>query len=135
MTENNDPKKQMALSPAIVEKIVNNQAKELELREKEIEQSSISLKNSHEFSLASLQAQKEDRSEQRIHEAKNTKYYLGFSLVIIIGFFILFGLAMKYNKDQIVMEIIKAIIFIGTGVLGGYSWGSKGKKSTSPENE
>lgn len=135
MTDNNDPKKQMALSPAIVEKIVSNQAKELELREKEIEQASISLKNSHEFSLASLQAQKEDRSEQRIHEARNTKNFLWFSLAIIVGLFILFGLAMKYNKDQIVMEIIKAILYIGSGALGGYSWGSKGKKSTIRDNE
>lgn len=33
------------------------------------------------------------------------------------------------------MEIIKVIMYVGAGALGGYSWGIKGKKSADVDNE
>ena len=134
--ESNDNKKQLPLSPAVVDRIVSNQTKDLELREKEIEQSKLAQSNDHEFALASLKAQAEDRADERKHEANNTKYYLGFAVLVILGLFGLFALAISKGKDQIVMEVLKVIMYVGAGGLGGYSWGSKGKNSSkNSDNE
>lgn len=128
-------KKPLALTPAVVERIVSNQTKDLEIREKEIEQAKLTQSNDHEFALASLQAQVQDRADERKHEANNTKYYLGFAVLIILGLFGLFALAISKGKDQIVMEVLKVIMYVGAGALGGYSWGAKGKKPTDSGNE
>ncbi|KTD29689.1 YrzE family protein [Legionella maceachernii] len=134
-SESKNNKSQLALTPAIVERIVSNQTKDLELREKEIEQAKLTQSNDHEFALASLQAQIQDRADERKHEANNTKYYLGFAMLIIAGLFGLFALAISKGKDQIVMEILKVITYVGAGALGGYTWGARSKKTTNSDNE
>ncbi|KTC99522.1 hypothetical protein [Legionella erythra] len=124
MTDNN--KKQ--LSPATVDKFLSVQEKELTLREKELEHSKQAREYDHEYALKSLEAQLKDRESIRQHESNNTKFQYRFATVIIIGLCILFCFAIRYDKDQIVLEILKVILYVGVGVLGGYSWGIKGKR-------
>jgi hypothetical protein len=82
-----------------------------------------------------LKAQVQDRADERQHEANNTKYYLGFAVLIIIGLFAFFGIAIVKGKDQIVMEIIKAIMYVGAGGISGYSYSNTKRKKTDNQED
>ncbi|MFT4059512.1 MAG: hypothetical protein QM652_08190 [Legionella sp.] len=47
----------------------------------------------------------------------------------------MFVVAILKDKDQIVTEVIKYLAIFGSGLFGGYSWGTKAKKSTHPDGE
>lgn len=130
MTEDNKK-----LPIATVDRFLDIQDKELTLREKELEHSKQAREYDHEYALKALDAQIKDREGIRQHQSSNTKFSYAFATLILIGLFCLFGVAIRYNKDQIVMEILKAIMYVGAGALGGYSWGLKGKKSADTDNE
>lgn len=132
MTDDNNNKQ---LSPEVVDRLLAVQERQLVLKEKELDHSRQSMEYDHEYSLKSLDAQVKDRESMRKHESSNTKFRYTFAAIIIIGLFVLFIVAIKNNKDQIVMEILKAIIYVGVGALGGYSWGTKWKKSTNTDSE
>lgn len=51
--------------------------------------------------------------------------------MIIIVFFIFLGGALYLNKEQIALEIIKAIIFLASGGIGGYAYGKSTNKQQS----
>lgn len=42
----------------------------------------------------------------RKHHYSAIKFRYGFAALIHIGLFVLFGVAIKYDKDQIVIEIL-----------------------------
>jgi uncharacterized membrane protein YcjF (UPF0283 family) len=109
-------------SPAIIEKFLNNQEKELELRCKELDLQQQSNNNSHEYAIAALQATKEDMEATRNHEATVIKSRHLFAGATLFGLIILVGFALYLNKDQIVLETLKAIILFGSGGLSGYGY-------------
>lgn len=55
---------------------------------------------------------------------KHRHIYYG---IVLIGLIILVGFALYMNKDQIVMEALKAILLFGSGGIGGYAY-AKTKK-------
>lgn len=87
---------------------------EQEIRRREIE-------TIHEYSLRLLEAQLVDRQREREHQRStntNSSLIIGFlSLLLTAGI----CYALYLNKDQLVMEFFKAILFLVTGGLGGYS--------------
>lgn len=112
-------------SPALLEKFIDIQEKELVMRGQEIELRKQSDSNAHAYAKAALEANIKDREAERSHVASITNHRFIFLAIIIILLICSFCFALYINKDQIVMEIIKAIMFFGTGGLGGYAWGKK----------
>lgn len=133
MNDNKDAKKQLPVST--VDRFLDVQDKELTLREKELEHSKQSREFDHQYALKALDAQVKDREGMRKHHYSSIKFRYGFASLILIGLFVLFGVAIKYDKDQIVIEILKVITYVGAGALGGYSWGAKGKKSSPDDSD
>ena len=129
----NDDTEKKQLPVSTIDRFLDVQNKELILREKELEHSKQSREFDHQYALKALDAQVKDREGMRMHHYSNIKFRYGFSALILIGLFILFCVAIKYDKDQIVIEILKVITYVGAGALGGYSWGIKDKKS-SPDD-
>jgi hypothetical protein len=122
------------LTPASLDRFLTVQEKEIALREKELEHSTQSRAFAHEYALEALKAQTKDREGIRHHESNSAKVLYIFASGLIVGLFILFGFAIKFNKDQIVMEILKIIGYMGAGIFGGYSWGRIGKDAPSSED-
>lgn len=127
--------KKNVIPTATIEKFLSIQEKELMVREKELEHSKQAKVFDHEYALKALDAQVKDQEGIRRHESRNNIYIYIFSGTIIIGLFFLLGLALIYNKDPIVMEIIKAIMYFGAGALGGYSWGKSKENNDKSNNE
>ena len=89
----------------------------------------------HEYSLRLLDAQLVDRQRDREHQ-KSTNT----NSSVIVGFLsLLFTAAICYalylNKDQLVMELLKAVVFLVTGGVGGYSLKVVRDKSDTPNNK
>lgn len=116
------------VNPALIEKFINVQEKELVIRGQELELKKLNDSNSHEYAKAALDANVTDREAERKNNANILKYGYIFGGAVIFLLVILFVFALFLNKDQIVMEILKAIIFIGSGGISGYALG---KKSTN----
>jgi len=86
----------------------------------------------HEYSLRLLDAQLMDRQRDREHQRSihtKSSVLVGFlSLLVTAGI----CYALYLNKDQLVMESLKAVLFLVTGGLGGYSLKMVRDKSDTP---
>lgn len=130
----NEKNKNMHISPDLIEKMIAVQEKDLIMRneelqlQKEIQQQSHA--NAHEYSLAALQANVNDRQASRKHEENTIRHRYIFSGIILAGLICLIGFALYLNKDQVVMEALKAVLFFGSGGIGGYAYAKKSIKHT-----
>ncbi len=119
------------LSAETLEKFINNQTKELELRSQELVLQSQKDKNSFDFGKSALLVKAQDRKENRDHQYKQrqqTYIFAGFAGIMVIGLVVY---ALHLNKDVFAVEIVKAIVFILTGGVGGYGL-ARSKASQEP---
>ncbi|MFH0938513.1 MAG: hypothetical protein V1899_04425 [Planctomycetota bacterium] len=111
------------IPPVLFKEFLDNQTKELELRNRQLELEK--QKDNHTFDWAknSLDAQVIDREKDRIFRLISRRNSFVFVTIITALFIGLLVFALMMNKDQIALEIIKAVIFIITGGAGGYAVG------------
>ena len=79
------------------------------------------LETAHEYSLKLLDGKLVDRQREREHQrsTNTTAGILVAFLSLLLAGAICYSLYL--NKDQLVMEFLKAILFLVTGGVGGYS--------------
>lgn len=113
------------LDANLIDKFLDNQRIELELKAKEIDLQRISNQHSFEFSKNALEKEAVDRKENRefVHQCRRDKFIFASGICVLIV--ALIGGAMYLGKDQLALEIVKDIIFLLTGGAGGYALGSK----------
>lgn len=126
----------------ILTKFLAGQEKANELREHELtlqqynaETERKKVDTAHEFALKALEAQAQDRKDERQMQAKNNRGAFWVSLLAVLGLFGIVGFALYGNKDQLIIEIMR-ILFIGGGGGGiGYAAGLKkgARLANSPE--
>jgi hypothetical protein len=112
------------------------QDKELSVRSQEIESNGKEMQLYYELAKQNDRSDVEDRKDERVNNQNTlTKVliFLAFSIVLAIGSL---DYALYLGKDEIVTEIIKAIIYIGPSVFGGYFAGlNQGKKQNSDKSD
>ena len=108
------------LTPDVVKTLLENQAKELELKAIELALQKQQDEHGFEFGKAALLAKIEDRKLQRNHQlsVKKATHKLVTVLALIISAIVCY--AIYSNNSPIAMEIIKAIVYLVGGGLGGY---------------
>lgn len=130
------------LTPAILEKFFSNQTEELGLKNKELDlkKQELDLKkqeDDHAFEYAkdALKAQTGDNSSKRDYYSKKRKhrYYFMTGISVLIVFVVCY--ALHLDKDQIALEIVKAIAFTGIGGAGGYYMGKSKNRSEKDDDE
>lgn len=123
------------LTPDVVKKLLENQAKELELKAIELTLQKQQDDHGFEFGKAALLAKIEDRKLQRNHQlsVKKSTYILVTILALIISAIIFYGL--YSNNSPIAMEIIKAIVYLIGGGLGGYGVAKVSNKSKDSDSD
>ena len=113
----------------MIRQFVDNQAQELAIRRQTLEINKMEINNSHQYALKNLDALKEDRKDQREHERRmQSKTILLVS--IIIGIFALFGgYCLWIDKEKVLEEFFRFLIYAVPSAGGGYFYGySKAKK-------
>ncbi|HEY0024753.1 MAG TPA: hypothetical protein VGB24_17700 [Longimicrobium sp.] len=119
----------MQLSPALVQQLVENQAKELAIRSEEIALRAKETDAGHRFAEKALDAQVKDRHEIREEQKRGRRdrlYFLGFAAAVVITFLVYL---LHTGKDAFAQEVLKALIFLLSGGTGGYFAGKhQGRK-------
>jgi hypothetical protein len=133
-------KENLPSSPPIelLDKFLDNQGKELQLRSQQLALKQQEDQNSFAFSNQALQVQAQDRKEQREFYLQQQKYTLIMLAFISSLFFGLIGYALHSGKMDFAIELVKAIIYLVSGGLGGYGYAriKQSKDTISPsEND
>jgi hypothetical protein len=118
------------LSETTINQMIKTQEKEIEARIQEIEFRKQSEQNNYEYGKQALAANERDRESQRNHTTKSLINSYIFYGIIVFLILVFLSLCIFLNKDQLVSECIKAILYIGTGGLGGFGL-AKMKKDPS----
>jgi len=102
--------------------LVELQNKELDVRIQELEQRKIEDQHSFEYAKQTLEAQKADRSEERIHqEQRLTKMYIfwGTVLLVMLAFF---AYALWIGAGELVGNIMEKVIYYIAGAVSSYGY-------------
>jgi len=122
------------LTPEIAREFLETQREELNVRQREIELRENQIEKGHEFSMRSLELQAQDRNDEREYNLKAFGSIKNFGYVLLLAFFILvFGL-LYFEKDVLLIEILKVIAYMGVGIFGGYQWGKSKFKNTDSDS-
>ena len=106
----------------IAERLIENQNKELEVRQQEIQIKSKNVDNQKEVALSAIQAKKYDRQESRkTYERESTKTKV-FILVIVIALALFSLILVWLEYASLAEEIIKYALTATLGAFGGYGY-------------
>jgi hypothetical protein len=116
-----------------LQQFIDNQTRELEIRSEELALKKQEDDHGFEFGKIALDAKIQDRAECRVHERKKTRdryYFSGFIIIVLIAAILI---ALLNGHKDVAMELLKAIIYISAGALGG--WGVAKRKLTTAEED
>lgn len=130
----NKTQKDGDISTALVKEFLDNQTKEMEIRVQELTLQKQQDDYGFEYVKMVLAAKVEDRKSTRNHiiKSKIFTYFFATTIILIIVGVIVY--AMHSGNEDIAMEIIKAIIYLAGGGLGGYGV-AKIRETTSMHSE
>lgn len=126
------PESEKELSPVSVELMqafLANQAKELELNEKNLELLKQQDSNNYNLAKKSLDIQEKDLANERQHKLEIGKmlFNLSISAVFVLAFVVI--VALYLDKEQFVLELAKIAMYGGGGVAVGAFY-QKGKRQS-----
>lgn len=114
---------QKALDPGTIERIVDNQTREIELRAREIDLRQQEDRHSFEYAQAALSAQVQDRTHQRSFQLQQRKY--SYQLAAFVATLIVASViaSVWLGENQVAMEIVKSVVLLLGGGGAGYAVG------------
>lgn len=114
----------------LLEKFIENQSKELSIRSQEIELQAQENKQTAEISHRALEFQAQDRRETRQYMLSKIKLTLILSGTLVIVFLGVVAFAMHSGNSSVAIEMLKAVGYIATGLLGGYGYAKSRPKDS-----
>jgi hypothetical protein len=120
------------VSPDLINKFLDTQNRELDIRLQEVKNNTLSLQQNAEQAKHGLSLHAEDRKGEREHRSgmlKNVLLTVCFLAILLAAFL---AYAMYSGNSTIVTEVIKALAFLAAGGVGGYG-ASKLEKRPPPE--
>ena len=118
-----EAKSQPTLPLPFIEKWFDNQSQEIKNKQREIDLQKQTDGNNFEYAKLALNAQAKDSQDDRTHLSKRHNRnltFIGLLVVAMLGFLVY---SLHTGKDQIALEIVKAVVFIASGGAGGYALG------------
>lgn len=130
------PEREKELSPVSVELMqafLANQAKELELNEKNLELLKQQDSNNYNLAKKSLDIQEKDLVNERQHKLAIGKmlFHLSISAVFVLAFVVI--IALYLDKEQFVLELSKIAMYGGGGVAVGTFYQKSKRQGESKE--
>lgn len=119
------------LSEDTVKQLIAQQAREMELRSKELDLRAIEMHTSSAQAEKILGAQERDREAERTHVRKSNRERFCFLSFLVIAIVALLWVGMYLGKDQLIEDVVKVVI----GGVGGYGLGRARTRSKELEEE
>jgi hypothetical protein len=129
--ESESPSRTTSISgpdPTIIREFFELQAREIEVRQEEINLQKLERGNAHEYAKLSLDAQAKDRKDSRDHGKTERRDRLVFAAVIVLVLVAFVIIAIQLNQVEVAKELVKNVALITGGALAGYSYGSRKSK-------
>jgi hypothetical protein len=118
--------------PPVVVQFLENQKQELAVRAQEAEVQRLQIDNerlkiekAHEYAMKAVDLQAQDRREERDSDGKGISKVLVLLGLAVVGVLAFFGYALFSNKDQMILEILRILVYAGGGGGIGYAIGHK----------
>ena len=110
------------------EHLLEIKLREIEIKEKEIDMKLKQSEINMEFAKETMKSQSEDLRDFMNLESKRDKLFMAaISLTVFLCFTIIMG-AMYFNKDELMMELLRALGYVFGSGITGYGLGlQKGK--------
>lgn len=122
--------------PPEIKQFIENQRIELEVRAREAEIESKRVDNdkrknelAHEYAMKAIDVQAQDRREMRTSSTSNLRSSLLYITLGTMAALLLVGYALYRDKDALLIEIVRAILFFSGGGGLGYAVGKKRTKA------
>lgn len=117
-------------NPELLALMVESREREFQVKEKELElerEKNQAAKEEgqrqYDFAVKSLEAMERDRESDRSHFCTIAEKSKTILLVLIICLFAFLITAIWKDKDAMIIELVKIIIYGGAGTAGGFAWG------------
>ena len=119
----------------VLNRYIDLQFSEAESKKEEIEFRKLEESHAFEYASTALKTQADDRKDERGHIGRiiNKTYILAGLIILMFTIFLI--IALFLNKEQIVMEIIRAVVYILTGGAGGFAIGRVIRRRNVENNE
>lgn len=122
-------------SPEIVERFVDTQEKELQIKQQELAQRERESEYNYQLAQRSIEAQERDREAHRNYFKNHQKNRYIFVTIISILILIFLGFTIWKGETELVMDIVKIVSYLVAGGLGGYAIGyNKATDKNTPED-
>ena len=134
MSDSEDPNwLDITQDPDLLRRLLDNQTNDFITRQTEQEQRRQQIESIHESTLKIVDAHLLDRQRERAYQRSSniTACMLVAFVSLLLSAVICY--ALHLNKDQLVMEFLKDILFIVTGGVGGYSLKTVRDKAEPPK--
>lgn len=123
---------QSAPSPELVERFLDLQQHELQLRTEELALHAQQEDNQKSIAESAISANLQDRDSERSHRERKTKILFIGSTVLVIIMTIFAAFALYSGKEEIVIKMVEIVTIFAAGFVGGY--GFKSSKSQPNKN-
>ena len=123
---------QSATSPELVERFLDLQQHELQLRTEELALHAQQEDNQKSIAESAISANLQDRDSERSHRERKTKILFIGSTVLVIIMTIFAAFALYSGKEEIVIKMVEIVTIFAAGFVGGY--GFKSSKSQPNKN-
>lgn len=110
------------LSEETIAKLLDVQRKELEVKAMELEQRKLEDQHSFEFAQKTLEAQREDRHEDRIKFGERLKVRYVFIVVVLGIVLAFFGYALHLGQGELVGNVLEKVVYYIVGALSSYGY-------------
>ncbi len=127
------PAKRPELSDEAVGKLIEQQARETEVRKLEVDLRLQELRHTSAHAEKILGAQERDREAERNHERRKERAKLIFAAFCILALVALVVLGMYLGKDELISDILKVLGGAIAGALGGYGYSKVETKTSAPD--
>lgn len=135
LPQSRQPQQPQPLTPELAERLLNQQAEQLKVRQRELDLEEKDATNQYNYAQQALNVQATDLQMAREHEGKQTLKQYIFVAVIVVFLLAFLGYAMQLGKDEIAKDALKILLGLVSGGAGGYAIGRSASKTKDKENE
>jgi hypothetical protein len=112
-------------SPALMELFLKNQAEEIAIRREELELRRREMDANFRYADHALTVQADDLRDARAHRRQHRRDLWATALTVLLILFGFFGWCLWIGKDGFASELLKAVLYAGTGGAGGFFVGKE----------
>jgi len=127
------PAQLQELSPALLQRLAEQQAQEMALRGDQARLRRQELEAAYRYAEHALAAQTRDRQDARTERRRARRDRLFAVALTVVGLLAFFVVLLGMGKDTFARETLQAVIYLVTGGAGGYFAGKAQRQAPVPE--